>query len=300
MTASSQILVFCGKGGVGKTTLSLAFALKEAAAGRRVLLVTAHTLADLATSISLDGLPARLPEASANLFIIHIDPREVIAEQVRIHFPIRAAADAILNSATFRNLIEISPGLKEMYFLSRMQSLAERRAEASEYPSYDLLVWDAPSTGHFLATLKTARDFEAFLSGPLAAVGAEASRFFSNADHMRVYPVTTLEEMAIAETVDLADDLQRTFGVVCKSVLINTASPLATATDEAIAGLPTTSTDPALHFAIDHGLVERERVLELKRRLPLAQLIIPRITNRPSDIDLLLGVGEHLDLSGAA
>jgi anion-transporting ArsA/GET3 family ATPase len=300
MPASSQILVFCGKGGVGKTTLSLAFALREAAAGRRVLLVTAHTLDDLATSISLDGLPARFPQAAANLFIIHIDPREVIAEQVRVHFPIRAVAEAVLKSATFRNLIEIAPGLKEMYFLSRMQSLAERRAEASEYPSYDLLVWDAPATGHFLSMLKTGRDFETFLSGPLASVGADASRFFSRAEHMRVFPVTTLEEMALAETVDLADDLQRTFGLVCSTVLINAASPVCTATDEEMAGLPTKSTDAALRFAIDHGLVERERVIELKRRLPIAQTIIPRITNRPTDIDLLLGIGERLNLPGAA
>ena len=300
MSANSQILVFCGKGGVGKTTLSLAFALREAAAGRRVLVVTAHTLADLATSISLDGLATRFPKAAANMFIIHIDPRDVIAEQVRLHFPIRAAADAVLNSSTFKNLIEISPGLKEMYFLSRMQSLAERRAEASEYPSYDLLVWDAPSTGHFLSTLKTGREFEAFLSGPLAAVGADASRFFSRTDHIKVYPVTTLEEMAMAETVDLAADLQRTFGLTCACVLINAASPLCMATDEEVASLPAATANPALHFAIDRGLLERERVHELKGRLQVPQTIVPRITNRPSDLDLLIEVGERLHMPGAA
>jgi anion-transporting ArsA/GET3 family ATPase len=264
-----------------------------------VLVVSSHTIADLAVSISLEGLSARFPEAARNLFIVHIDPRDAIAEQVRIHFPIRIAADAVLNSTIFLNLVEIAPGLKEFFFLSRMQSLAERRSETSEYPLYDLLVWDAPASGHFLATLKTGREFETFLTGPLASGGAEARRFFSGTDRLLVYPVTTLEEMAITETIELAADLKTTFGLSCACVLLNLVSPLCVATEEDIASLPAAPRDTALRFAIDRGLLERERALDLEERLHAPRAVVPRITHRPTDLDLLVGIAERLEIPEA-
>ena len=71
------LTIFCGKGGVGKTTLSLAFALWHAREGRRTLVVTSHPLAELALSVSLAGLEQKQPQAAANLFVVHIDPREI-------------------------------------------------------------------------------------------------------------------------------------------------------------------------------------------------------------------------------
>ena len=76
-------------------------------------------------------------------------------------------AEAILNSSIFKNLVEVAPGLKEFYFLARLQQLAERKAAAAGAggPDYELLIWDAPASGHFLTTLPLgAAAFEAFLS----------------------------------------------------------------------------------------------------------------------------------------
>ena len=76
-----------------------------------------------------------------------------------------------MNSHIYQSLIEVAPGLKEFEFLVRMQQLAERTA--SGVTDYDLLLWDAPASGHFLGTLHAARNFETFLTGPLAAAGAD-------------------------------------------------------------------------------------------------------------------------------
>ena len=85
------------------------------------------------------------------------------------HFPVPMMAQKILNSSIFTNLVEIAPGLKELFFLGRLQELSERRHSAAAAPDYDYLIWDAPASGHFLATLRAAKNFEVFLSGPLAA-----------------------------------------------------------------------------------------------------------------------------------
>src|SRR6266404_5275089 len=243
----SKIIVFCGKGGVGKTTLSLSMALRCAQNGKRVVVVSSHPLVELAVAVSLAGLSEEFPIAARNLFVVHIEPRELLAELVRKNFPSRWVADAVLNSQIYRNLIEVAPGLKEFQFLARMQQLAERTASGA--PDYDLLLWDAPSSGHFLSTLHAARNFETFLTGPLAAAGADLARFFSNTAHITLHPVTTLEEMAIEETIEMCGKLEEEFSLRPVAVLLNLISPLGTAPAADIESLRRTD-DPALRFAL--------------------------------------------------
>src|SRR3954470_14408385 len=128
MSPQARVIVFCGKGGVGKSTLSLAMALKLARAGRRVLVISSHPLPELAVGISLNGLSARFPDAARRLFVLHIDPVEQISDLVNKHFPMAIMARTVLNSSIFQNLIAIAPGLKEFFFLVLLRILAYGRA----------------------------------------------------------------------------------------------------------------------------------------------------------------------------
>ncbi|MEO7649928.1 MAG: ArsA family ATPase [Bryobacteraceae bacterium] len=301
MADSARLVIFCGKGGVGKTTLSLAAGLKHAMNGRRVLVISSHPLGELALAVSLEGLSTRFPAAAPNLFVLYIDPRDLIADAVYEHFPAPVMAQKILNSSILTNLIEIAPGLKEFFFLGRLQELAERRKNnsATAPPDYDYLIWDAPASGHFLTTLRSAKNFEVFLTGPLATAGAQLRRFFSNRQNIQLIAVTPLEEMAIAETLEMAQSMDRDFGVACSALLVNFASAMCTATEADIAGLePTSDSSPALRFAVERGLIERERCVELRAALPVVpQVLIPRITQWSSDLDLLTKIGERMDAS---
>ena len=60
----SRILIFCGKGGVGKTTLSFSLALRCAEAGKRVVVVSSHPLRELAVTLSLAGIAEKFPRAA--------------------------------------------------------------------------------------------------------------------------------------------------------------------------------------------------------------------------------------------
>ena len=298
MADSARLVIFCGKGGVGKTTLSLAAGLKHAMNGRRVLVISSHPLAELALAVSLDGLAARFPAAAPNLFVLYIDPRDLIADMVDKHFPVPMMAQKILNSSIFTNLVEIAPGLKELFFLGRLQELSERRHSAATAPDYDYLIWDAPASGHFLTTLRAAKNFEVFLSGPLAAAGAQLHRFFSNRQNIQLFPVTPLEEMAIAETLEMAQSMAEDFEIKCSALLVNCASAMCSATEADLAGLrPAAESSPAMRFAVERGLMERERCLELRAALPVPQVLIPRFNQWANDLDLLTRIGERMDLS---
>src|SRR5258708_263087 len=128
MSSQARIVIVCGKGGVGKTTLSLALGMRHAALGRKGVVVTSHPLAELAVSVSLEGLAERSPSAAENLFVVHLDPRVLLAEVVENNFPVPMLARAVLQSDIYKNLVEVAPGLKEFYFLARLQLLAERKS----------------------------------------------------------------------------------------------------------------------------------------------------------------------------
>jgi anion-transporting ArsA/GET3 family ATPase len=300
MIPSARVIVFCGKGGVGKTTLSLAAGLRHAKEGRKVLVVSSHPLPELALAVSLEGLSARFPSAAPNLFVVHIDPREMIADLVNKHFPVPVMAQRILDSSIFKNLIEIAPGLKEFFFLERLQELSERRNgnSSTAVPAFDYLIWDAPASGHFLGTLRSAKNFEVHLTGPLATAGAQLHRFFSNHRNIQLFPITQLEEMAIAETLETVEAMAKDFQISCSALLINCASPLCGATefDMAEVGMVRESS-AAMRFAVDRGLMERERRAGLSASLPVPQVLIPRITHWANDLDLLAKIGSQMDLS---
>jgi anion-transporting ArsA/GET3 family ATPase len=303
MDPQARIVVVCGKGGVGKTTLSLALGLKHANQGRRVVIVSSHPLPELAIAVSLEGIATRFPAAARNMFVVHLDPQDLIKEVVEENFPVQMVAQAILNSSIFRNLIEVAPGLKEFYFLARLQQLAERRATAPGAfgPDYEVLIWDAPASGHFLSVLRSARAFESFVTGPLASVGAEMHRFFSNSANMQILAVTPLEEMAIAETTEMAESLHRDFALRCSALILNMVSPLVTASDDEVASLKAgVDASPALLFAIDRGRLERERSMGLREAISAPRIRIPRIRQWNGDLDLLDKVSQWVDLPQTA
>ena len=102
MQPQSKIIIFCGKGGVGKTTLSLSLALRHAESGKRVVVVSSHPLKELAVAVSLDGIAEAFPTASKNLFVVHLDSKELLADEVRRNFPSQWVADKVLNNNIYQ------------------------------------------------------------------------------------------------------------------------------------------------------------------------------------------------------
>lgn len=305
-TGQLPLTILCGKGGVGKTTLSLALALQHAAQGRTALVVTSHPLPELAVSVSLAGLKQQQPVAAANLFIIHLDPREILNGQVRQQVPSQMLADAVLSSRIYKSLIEVAPGLKELAFLGHLHHLAEERAseeaaaKGEAARKFDLLVWDAPATGHFLQTLKVSRNFDQYLSGPFALLGKQLTRFFSDPSHFALLPVTTLEEMAVEETIELCRKLAEEFAIRPRAVLCNMTSPLLAAPasgsgEPAPLEVPAAAGSPELQFILDRSEIERSLFGRLRSSVETSFRTVERESHWDADLELLLAVSRRLE-----
>lgn len=296
----SPLTIFCGKGGVGKTTLSLAFALAQARAGRNALVVTSHPLPELAVSVSLAGLKQKVPQAASRLFVIHVDPKELLESTVKHQIPTQALAKAVVSSRIYQSLIEVAPGLKEMVFLGRLRQLAEQRTAEGASHKYDVVVWDAPATGHFLQTMEVSRHFNFYLSGPFARLGKEITHFFSDASKFSILPVTTLEEMAVEETIELCGKLSEKLHIDPRTVICNMSSPLLSnghwAQRRRTAPLSAAmASDSNLRFILDRLTVERTLFEHLRAEVDAKPYIVERLHRLGTDLDLILELSGKLE-----
>jgi cellulose biosynthesis protein BcsQ len=290
----SKLIVFCGKGGVGKTTISLAFALAQADRGRKVVVVTSHPLQELALSISLDGLKERYERAATNLFVTCLSPQEILKQRVLETIPSAMLGKAVTSSRIYKSLMEVAPGLKEIAFLGRLTQMARERSQGRDAPRFDLLVWDAPATGHFLQTLKVSRNFHAYLPGPLSALGADLADFFSDSNRLALFAVTILEEMAVEETHDLYRSLLDDVDVQPSGIICNMVSPWISAHRLAAEGREPERPPESVRPLWDRFRMERLFAERLASLSSSELRMVERVAESEPDVDFLFAISRQL------
>ena len=142
----TRVVITCGSGGVGKTTLSAALALALAEQGQRVTVLTidpARRLADALGLAALDNRPQRVPTARGELRALMLDPKRTFDELVGRHAPSPEARDRILANHYYRSVSTRLPGVHEYMAMERLLSL---HADGE----CDVIVLDTPPTRHAL------------------------------------------------------------------------------------------------------------------------------------------------------
>ncbi|MFD4640473.1 ArsA family ATPase [Lentzea sp. NPDC058436] len=154
----SRVLLFTGKGGVGKTTLSAATAASLAAHGRKALVVStdpAHSLGD-ALDVRLGAEPSEV-DGSGGLFACQIDPRGLVDEawgELRGHLR-TVLAGAGVDELDAEELT-VLPGVEELL------ALAEVRRLAASGP-WEVVVVDCGPTAETLRLLSLPEAFAGYL-----------------------------------------------------------------------------------------------------------------------------------------
>jgi arsenite/tail-anchored protein-transporting ATPase len=147
-----QILVFGGKGGVGKTTCAAAAALSASREGKRVLLVStdpAHSTADIFATVLTSTEREILPRLTALEIDVNDEARRYVdrvKQQIATLF-----SPAILKKAEGQiDLVATMPGAENVALFDRMTELMLDHRD-----KYDLLVFDTAPTGHTLRLLQS-------------------------------------------------------------------------------------------------------------------------------------------------
>lgn len=143
----TQFYLFAGKGGVGKTSMAAATALRFAENGKKTLIIStdpAHSLSDSFEK----KIGGDIQKLRKNLFAVEIDPKKAMAEYKEKLTPQLDKLEALkgLGLEDTLDFAGNTPGIDEMAafdkFLQYMQS-----------KDYDVIIFDTAPTGHTLRFL---------------------------------------------------------------------------------------------------------------------------------------------------
>lgn len=218
-----RLLVVAGKGGVGKTTIACALGLVASRLGKRTLVAEVDGVGR--ASLLLGAAPQALGEAHEvrpGLFVMSVDGSTALQEYLALIVPIKRLLNAVFSSRIYQYFVAAAPGLKELMTIGKIWYEAERKDEASGGRLWDLVILDAPATGHGMQYLgMPIAAHEVFGSG---LVGRESQRLVDLlTDPIRTALVlaTTAEEMPVNETIEMYEKVTRDLHIPLGPLVVN-------------------------------------------------------------------------------
>ena len=237
-----KLIVVTGKGGAGKTTVACALGLLGARRGLRTIVVEFGDLHRLPGLFGHSDAPKSGVEVELEdgLWSISIDPDKALIEWLRT-LGGRISVRMLAASSTFHYFAAAAPGAKELVSMVKVRELCEgagadertrsadgrTRGDARhEDARYDLVVLDAPATGHALAMLRSPETFAAIVRvGPLAEQAQGVRELLEDAQRSAYVAVTHAAEMAVSETLELEQGLRRHLDRDLDAVVVNGTLP---------------------------------------------------------------------------
>lgn len=208
---TTQYMFFTGKGGVGKTSLSCAHAVKMAHDGKKVLIVStdpASNLSDVLDSPVNEKIT--LVKGTENLYAININP-EVSAQEYRTR--VTEPLKDILPEAEIKKMNEELSGA----CTTEIASFDEfSRFISGEYEgdAFDAIVFDTAPTGHTLRLLELPAAWASFSEenpdgasclGPTSALKSSQQRYNKVVETLRDANKTTFYLVARADQSSLKE-----------------------------------------------------------------------------------------------
>ncbi len=217
-----RLLVVSGKGGVGKTMVAAALSALAARSGKSVLLLSSDGRGDAARLFGKEDAGYVEAELSPGLRTLTASFDDLLADFVATVAPIRFVADRILASTTFRFFTRATPGLPDLLLLGKARELFRRKRSTKAEPRYDLLVLDAPATGHARSLLSLPRTLlRTTPAGPLRKVGADVDRLLADPAAAALVVVAEPAEFAAREAEELSEAAKKDAGLVTALVVVN-------------------------------------------------------------------------------
>ncbi len=239
--SSKRVLMFGGKGGVGKTTCSATTALHYASFGRRTLIISSDLTPSLSDIFEMEIGPTEKPvQGVENLYGLEIGPDEVMKRWKKKFGPEIYEAASSLIDMEYDEVIDyvaLAPGIQEEFMLDYV-------LERVKDGSYDLIVWDTAPAGDtlrllelpykFIAHLKTApriymraRDTFKLKKVPFLdlieswkALAEEVTSFLRDPQNTEFILVTIPEGLGVYQARRLITEFAR-FGLDIRYVVVN-------------------------------------------------------------------------------
>jgi anion-transporting ArsA/GET3 family ATPase len=293
--AERRFVLVTGKGGVGKTTVCAAEAMALAAKGKRVLVAMCNAKERLSVMLGCPPIGAEITPALDNVWAVNMRPENALEEYGVLVLRSRALYKALFGNRYVRSFLRAVPGMQEWSMLGKAWwHTTEVRADGS--PKYDVVILDAPATGHGLDMLRVPKVIVDVVPPGLLRRDAErAWSMFQDQTTTAIVLVTLPEEMPTTETIELAAALREIDLPVSRVVVNGVLPPIFSPGERSAlaAARPDVRARPgdaAVLAGADRALreqVQAESLKRLSRELPVPPAFLPLILEDAANPDVI-------------
>ncbi len=202
----SRLVVVTGKGGVGRTTVSVAMGLAAAQAGLRAAVVELYGMGSVPLLMGLSGRSYAPRQLVPGLDCLSLTPQECMTEYGRRKLKVGALSRMVFGNRTLGAFLEAVPGFHDLLQLGKIEHmLLQGRGDE---PRYDLIIVDAPATGHGLTFLATTQSMmEMTRVGPFYDLAASIHALLGDSERTSLAVVALPEELPVNESLELVEAL---------------------------------------------------------------------------------------------
>ena len=188
----NKLLLVCGSGGVGKTTLSAALGIHAARLGKKVIVLTIDPAKRLATSLGISELlstPTKIEldidKFSGSLDAMMLDTKSCFDQLVKKYASSTDAYEKIISNRLYQHLSSMIVGSQEYMAMEALYDFYVKR-------EYDLIIVDTPPTVHAIDFLEAPQKMTSAIDKsmlklflkPAAFIGTAGVKLFEKPSQM--------------------------------------------------------------------------------------------------------------------
>jgi len=274
-----RLLLVTGKGGVGKSTVSAALALLAARRGKRVLVAEVNAQERVAPLLGAPPAGPVARSAAPGISTVNVDPQHALEEYGLMVLRYRALYQAVFENRVVKFFLRVIPALPETLMLGKI--LYEARVEQGGRPRWDLVIVDAPATGHAVQLFRVPQALlDTVPGGPMRRDAEWMHALLTDPERTALSLVALPEEMPVSETIDLDQQVRELLHIPRGPLFLN-AMPDARFTPaerETLARVEISP--PPLGPAAQASLLQAERTEQAQRhaRRLAAAVDLPTVT----------------------
>jgi anion-transporting ArsA/GET3 family ATPase len=272
-----RLLLVTGKGGVGKSTVAAALALRLAEAGFRTLLCEVNADRRLGRTMGHPEVGPEVKPVETNLSMVDLEPDASMREYVLSKIRSERVYRAVFENRLVRYFLRFIPALAETVMLGKV--LWHLRQWPDAPGGFDRIVLDLPATGHALTLLGVPQSLVSALpSGPMSSEADWMLELLTDPAITSAVLVSLPEELPVNETLELAQALRSRLKVRIGALVLNQSveSRFGPGDLAALSGRPGLS---ALAQAYEENARRTEDALERLRIIDAPLVQLPRLVS---------------------